>query len=566
MKKNLTLSIISLLTLFVLFACESEPAEVIVTREIEVEKVIEVEVTREVEVEVEVPQMVIVTPAGETESGEMSAPYPASEPEPTADSPRDENLPTTLRMAHELIWGGDETLDPYAPTRFDAYARLAYERLARLDRNGELLPVLATDWSPNDDATVWTFTIRDGVTFHDGTPLTLDDVVYSIERMIDAGGGSTLQPVLANISGVEALTNRSVTVVLAEPDVEFPMLMTDPRAVILKNDGGDSIATDGIGTGPFKLTELNVTNITSLSAHDGYWTGRPGVEQVELIAIPSATAQLEAMLAEQIDMLDDIPADQQSQFGDANLFNLLSVPTGDWRGFVMRTDTAPFDDPAVRQALRLVADRQALVDEVLSGAGTVACDTPVWTGDRYHTPIECGPDVEAAQALLAGAGYGNGIDVTISTAPLDPYWLRMVNVYARQAAEAGIRVSVADADPETFWTDTWLVEPFITTSWNERPAPAILNEAWRSGAPWNETYWDNSEFDDLLDQAAAETDLALRKTQYAQLQTILWEDGGAFIPFHLNETRVVSICVAGVPPIDLDQIDFAAVVKTPNCN
>ncbi|MEM9775459.1 MAG: ABC transporter substrate-binding protein, partial [Chloroflexota bacterium] len=462
------------------------------------------------------------------------------------------------------IWGGNETLDPYAPTRFDAYARLAYERLVRVDGNGELVPVLATEWSVSNDATTWSFTIREGVTFHDGTPLTLDDVVYSINRMID--DGSTLQPVLANVDGVEALTNRSVTIVLAEPDVEFPMLMTDPRAVILKSSGGDSIEQNGIGTGPFKLTEFNVTNITRLAAYDGYWTGRPGVEQVELIAIPSATAQLEAILAEQIDILDDIPADQRTQFSDPNLFNLLNVPTGDWRGFVMRTDTPPFDDPAVRQALRLVADRQVLVDEVLGGAGTVACDTPVWTGDRYHTPIACEADTAAAQALLTEAGYANGIDVTISTAPLDSYWLSMLNVYARQAAEAGIRISVADADPETFWTNTWLVEPFITTSWNERPAPAILNEAWRSGAPWNETYWDNENFDDLLDQAAAETDLALRKTQYAQLQTILWEEGGALIPFHLNETRVVSTCVAGVQPIDLDQMDFATIVKTPNCN
>ncbi|MEM8859288.1 MAG: ABC transporter substrate-binding protein [Chloroflexota bacterium] len=547
-------------------ACDSEPVEVIVTRE--VEKVVEVEVTREVEVEVEVPQIVIVTPAGETESAatEEEETAPTQEPEPTIDTPRDETSPTTLRISHELIWGGNETLDPYAPTRFDAYSRLAYERLVRLDSNGELVPVLATEWSTNSDGTAWTFTIRDGVTFHDGSPLTLDDVVYSIQRMIDANSNSTLQPVMENVAGVEALTNTSITLVLNEPDVEFPILMTDPRAVILKQDGGATIETDGLGTGPFKLIAFNVTKITDMAVHDGYWNGQPGVEQVELIAIPSATARLEAMLAEQIDMLDDIPADQRTQYSDPNLFTLLNVPTGDWRGFVMRTDTAPFDDPAVRQALRVVADRQAMVDSILGGAGTVACDTPVWSGDRYHTPIECAPDVELAQSLLAEAGYPNGIDVTIATAPLDPYWLQMVRSYAQQAAEAGIRVSVSDADPENFWTDTWLIDPFITTSWNQRPAPAILNEAWRSDAPWNETYWNNSEFDALLAEAAAEPDLALRKTQYAQLQTILWESGGAFIPFHLNETRVVSTCVAGVQPINLDQLDFASVVKTPNCN
>ncbi|MEM9774938.1 MAG: hypothetical protein AAF902_10175, partial [Chloroflexota bacterium] len=141
-KKPIFLTI-CLLTLLFFSGCESEPVEVIVTREVEVETVVEVEVTREVEVEVEVPQVVIVTPAGNVESAEASDPYPASVPEPTADTPREQSGPTTLRMAHELIWGGNETLDPYAPTRFDAYARLAYERLVRVDGNGELVPVLA---------------------------------------------------------------------------------------------------------------------------------------------------------------------------------------------------------------------------------------------------------------------------------------------------------------------------------------------------------------------------------------------------------------------------------------
>jgi len=303
-----------------------------------------------------------------------------------------------------------------------------------------------------------------------------------------------------------------------------------------------------------------------LTAFRNYWNGRPGVDEVAIIAIPDAESQVQAMEAGQIDMLNRVTPDQQSLFANANTFSLQTIPTGDWRGFVMRTDTPPFDDVAVRRALRLVADRQAMVDTVLGGSGTVACDHPVWQGDRYSADIDCPQNIALAQSLLAEAGYPDGVTVDLHTAPLDPYWPSMIAVYQTQAAEAGITVNVIEEPIETFWTDTWLIDPFVTTSWNARPAHLILNEAWGSTAAWNETYWQNSEFDTLLEQAAAEPDLAVRQALYAQLQNILWESGGAFIPFHVNQTRVLSTCIAGVQPVAAEHVDFSLIVKTPNCN
>ena len=568
----------TVLPLFVLFVfalsagCASQPVEFEVSREVEVEQFIEVEVTREVMVEVEVPQVVIVTPVSidsETESPrettDETAADTTSNPEPVVEAvPADQ--PSTLRLAHELIWAGDEVLDPYAATRFAEYSLLAHERLVKLDGAGNIAPVLATGWESNGDGTVWTFALRDDVVFHNGQPMRPADVAYSLERMIDPTIGSTLQPVLQQMASITVDGNNQIVIGLSAPNVEFPMLLTDPRAVILQADDGGAPAADEIGTGPFALESLNIEGITQLLAHVNYWGGRPGVDQVELIAIPDSATRIDAMLAEQIDILDRIPNEQKTQFANANEFGLQSIPTGDWRGFAMRTDTAPFDNAAVRQAIRLAADRQGLVDAVLGGAGTVACDTPVWSGDRYHKPIECGQDLEQAKALLATAGYPNGIDLTIRTSPLDPYWPALLAVYQQQATPAGIRLNIVEEPAETFWTNTWLIEPFITTSWNERPAPLILNEAWRSGAPWNETYWNNADFDALLDQAAAEPDLSLRRGFYWQAQQTLWDSGGAFIPFHLNQTRVISTCIAGVQPISAEHIDFAKIVKTPNCN
>ena len=549
MFKKLSFTLSLFVILISLVGCEPKEVKVEVTREIQVE----VEVTRVVPVEVEVERVVIVTPAGLDQ--------PAGNTTEDA-SPR----PSVLRIPHGLIWGSEESLDPYAPTRFTEYALLAYERLIRQDRSGNLLPGLASAWEANADGTVWTITLREGVTFHDGSTMGPADVVYSIERMINPDSGSTLAPVLQSIAAVAPAGDNQVTIGLSAPNIEFPQLLTDPRAVILRQNGGDTVDTDGIGTGPYRLSKLELTGITELTAFRNYRNGRPGVDEVAIIAIPDAESQVQAMEAGQIDMLNRVTPDQQSLFANANTFSLQTIPTGDWRGFVMRTDTPPFDDVAVRRALRLVADRQAMVDTVLGGSGTVACDHPVWQGDRYSADIDCPQNIALAQSLLAEAGYPDGVTVDLHTAPLDPYWPSMIAVYQTQAAEAGITVNVIEEPIETFWTDTWLIDPFVTTSWNARPAHLILNEAWGSTAAWNETYWQNSEFDTLLEQAAAEPDLAVRQALYAQLQNILWESGGAFIPFHVNQTRVLSTCIAGVQPVAAEHVDFSLIVKTPNCN
>ncbi len=557
-----------------LVGCEPESVEVEPTLVIPTPAdQIEVEPTQETSVEigvVEPEEVTIEAEAPEPDSiptavaveveGENGEAVENAEPEVEQSQPAD--APSTLRVSHSLIWGGAEVTDPYAATRFSEFSLFVHERLVRLDGSGNLVPVLATDWQPNGDGSVWTFTLRDGVTFHNGQPFSSADVVYSFERMLDGTIGSTLQPVLQEISSVSAPAGNQVVIELSSPNVEFPLLLTDERAVILQSGA----SADEVGTGPFQLATIDINGITQLSAHEAYWGGRPGVDQVEIIGIADDVTRIDAMLAEQIDILDNITAEQKTQFADANRFGLQNVPTGNWRGFAMRVDTPPFDNPAVRQAIKLAADRQALVEQVLNGGGTVACDQPVWAGDRYHNPLTCDQDIEQAKALLAGAGYQNGIDLTIRTSSLDPYWPQMLAVYQQQAQAAGIRLTIIEDPVETFWTNTWLVEPFITTSWNERPAPLILNEAWRSGAPWNETYWNQPEFDQLLDQAAAEPDVALRRGFYWQAQEQLSQNGGAFIPFHLNQTRVISTCIAGVQPIGAEHIDFAKIVKTPNCN
>ena len=212
----------------------------------------------------------------------------------------------------------------------------------------------------------------------------------------------------------------------------------------------------------------------------------------------------------------------------------------------MRTDTAPFDDLRVRQAMKLVVDRDVMLQTVLQGFGAIAGDHPVWPGDQYYLPVDRPRDVEKAKTLLAEAGYADGLTVTLFTSTIAEGMIEMTVAYKEMAAEAGINVEIKQTPAEGYWNDVWLKEPFCSSSWGERQADQVLNEVYRSGASWNETYWSNSTFDQLLDDARKELDFEKRKALYQQAQQLLADEGGAIIPAFVNNLSAAHKRVQGV--------------------
>jgi peptide/nickel transport system substrate-binding protein len=209
----------------------------------------------------------------------------------------------------------------------------------------------------------------------------------------------------------------------------------------------------------------------------------------------------------------------------------------------------------VRRALRIAVDRAAMMALMVGeGNGTVGCDTPVRADDPFRANLDCPQDIEGARALLAEVGFPDGIDVELHTADLEPGMIRFAEVYQAQVAPAGIRVALTIAPSDGYWDDVWMQVPASVTSWGERPADQILNEAFRTGASWNETYWSNPEFDAALDQARATLDPAAAKAAYVRAQDILFQEGGAFIPYLEDGRRVLSARVRGIPPLGEDYI------------
>ncbi|OYW55633.1 MAG: peptide ABC transporter substrate-binding protein, partial [Rhodobacterales bacterium 12-65-15] len=281
---------------------------------------------------------------------------------------------------------------------------------------------------------------------------------------------------------------------------------------------------------------------------------RPKLDAIQFTAIPDSEARSQAMLAGQLDA-SSLTRDQVALYDGNPGFTVQSYPSGGWFGIVFRTDTAPFDNPKVRKALRIAVNREEMMTLMVgAGNGVVGCDTPVRFDDPFRANLDCPQDIEGAKALLAEAGYPDGIDIVLSTSDLEPGMVRFAEVYQAQVAPAGIRVTLKLEPADGYWDDVWMQAPALVTSWGERPADQILNEAWRTGSSWNESYYANAIYDQTLDQARSTLDLEAARALYVKAQEILFQESGTFIPYQENGLQVLSARVRGIDPVGEDYI------------
>jgi len=456
----------------------------------------------------------------------------------------------TFRQAHEYGFGDKSSLDPASRGRVMQITEKLMSRLIRPDMKGSPSPDLATSWSSNAEATEWTLKLRKGVSFHDGSAFDSADVIYTFDRVLDPENKSPARSAIKMIEEMEALDSHTVKFTLSTPFADMPLQLMDYRLRIIPEGSGDSIATSGIGTGPFKLVSFDAAGVTKLEANMDYWEGAPGVAKMEIIGIGDGQARMQALLGGQIDFENTVTNQQKPMFAGSSKFKIMEVPTGNWRGLVFRTDIEPFTDVRVRQAVRKAAKREELVKLIMGGAATVACDTPVKPDDQYRADIKCPQDIAGAKKLLADAGFPDGIDIEVYVATLEPTWPILAEAYQQQAEEAGIRVTIKQVPSDGYWSDTWMQKTVSATRWNERPADSALHEIYLSTAKWNESYYKDSNFDALLAKARRELNFDKRKALYVQAQEHLYETAGTLIPYHVSKIYAMSERVNGIDPVE----------------
>jgi peptide/nickel transport system substrate-binding protein len=450
----------------------------------------------------------------------------------------------TLRVA----WGGaPATLDPLfasADTEI-AFLNAVYDYLIDTNAQSELVPRLATAWSVSDDGLAYTLEIAEGVTFHDDSELTIDDIIWTFDRLKSDGPTADL---FANVVSVEAGEGHSVVFKLDSTNPDFLYNLTDNHAVILKS-GAEDIGTVFNGTGPFKLDEY-VTDRATFSANSAYFAGAPGVETLEFIYLENVDAAVNALRGGVVDAalrMDN--ATFLTLASEAGL-SAQDIPTAGHDLARLRADRPPGDNVLVRQAFRLATDRRAIWERTQFGFGAVGRDSPIGPvfGKYYseETPLPERDPVEARR-LLAEAGYEDGLDMTLYVPNLADR-VALAQALAAQWEEAGIRITIEPQEEAVFYADNvWFEVDLGITPWGPRPVPQVYLDLYlKSDAAWNESHWVDDEVDELIELAGSSLDEAERTNAYHEIQRIMIERGPIIIPYFFASFGVTADYVEGV--------------------
>jgi peptide/nickel transport system substrate-binding protein len=442
------------------------------------------------------------------------------------------------------------------------------EYLAWSDDELMLQPRIAESWSPNDDGSVWTFAIRQGVTFHDGTPLTAEDVVATIEYHLgnESNALSALGGVLS-AGNTELADETTVQFTLDAPNGNFPYLLSSDNynlIVLPKTFTGDWESTF-VGTGPWTLEtytpEVGVTYVRN----PDYWdTGRiPLAERSEVKFYEDEQARVIALQGGEVDIVSNFSvAGGGALLGDP-AFTVIELQAAQHRVVHMRVDMEPFTDKRVRQAMALALDRQALVEGLFEGKADLGNDSPFAPVFPSTDPsvAQREQDVEQAKQLLQAAGKGGGFTVILES--WQGFEIPDLAVLIQNAAEAiGVTVELQITDDGAYYGDftyggsRWLDSPFGITDWGHRGVPNVfLSSALGSEGPWNAPHFRNAGFDQLVTDYVAAFDLDSQRAVAGQIQELLLDETPAIIPyfyFHLAATKNVE----GVEPTGMGHFDL----------
>lgn len=380
--------------------------------------------------------------------------------------------------------------------------------------------------------------LKDGIEFHNGKTVGADDLIYSFQRLIDPELG--IAPNLLEFINNDSMTKldeRTVGFQLLKPSVAFQIGLAGYAATVVPVDYArfDGDPTTQIGTGAYKLQSFTPGSESVHVRHENYW-GESYLDEIQIIDFSDQSALVNALSSGDIDVALDVPFAQAGTIQSNPDLELLESTAGNWQTITMRIDTPPFDDVRVRQAMRLIVDREEMVQRVLSGYGSVGNDMYGLLDAGYPDDFpQREQDIEAAKALLEEAGQA-GMSIELF-APDDTAGLpELITAFASQAEEAGIDVTATVLDGGTYWGEEYTNRTFATSFWSTRPYLNQVGAGSLSTATYQETKWPpvDSNFQALYDQALAETDEGARNEIIREMQLQEYEEGGNIIAYFQN--------------------------------
>ena len=467
---------------------------------------------------------------------------------PFADDPKAKKG-GTLRVGQAVAKMEDPAT--YSWNEMSNQTRPVLEYMTVVGPDNLVRPMLVKSWDASPDLKQWTLHVRKGVLWHNGDELTADHLAFNLVRWTDSTLGSSNsglstfgalaedtgvknakgKPMLRPRTGaVEVLDRYTLRLNLSKPVLSVAEDCAEYPTAIVHPSFKPPLAENPIGTGPFTIAELKVGDRCILKrvtkTRDGkdfkYWGGDVYLDEIHFYNFEHEN-QVTALASSSVDLIYEISVEELQLARAIPGGQILSVPSANTLCCRMQVDKRPFDDIRVRQAIVKAADNGAILDLIFPDGGAVAENHHVAPIHPEYVELpKLKRDVEGARKLLAEAGHGSGLDLTIDVGNTDGPWHQTVCEALRdQLKEVGINLAINVLPTQKFW-EIWDKTVFGATSWGHRPlGTMVLSQAYRSGVPWNETHFSDPQFDATLAEAEGLIDVAKRKEKMKELETIL---------------------------------------------
>lgn len=431
------------------------------------------------------------------------------------------------------------SLDPAVGTGpFQSILNGIYEGLVAWDAKMQLQPKLATSWQPSADGKQWTFTLRQGVKFHDGTPFTSEAVKVTVDHILDKNTASNRRASYTLIQNVDTTDPTTAVFTTDPPNPDLPFLLADGSVRIISPTAlqkfGKDFGRNPVGTGPYKFEEWVPNDHVSALLTPDYWGVKPLVRRLVYKPVPEASARVVVLRTGEADVVFNLPpADQDSLKQNQNII-LNNTPSLTVVMIELRVTKPPFSDKRVRYALNQAVDKDAIIKNIMRGQA-IALRTPGIEGVYGTADFDLLPfDPAKAKSLLADAGYGNGFDMTLFYVsgrwPGDDQVIQAVQGYWSQV---GVRAKIVKGD------NAALVD-YLARDPDQNPGLAIMPERssfyldyhlfrmYQTGATHanaaQRSGYSNPEVDALLKQEESDFDPAHRLATFQQAQKLIWDD------------------------------------------
>ena len=365
-----------------------------------------------------------------------------------------------------------------------------YDGLTETDERLQVRLALAEEMTA-ESATQWVIRLKKDLYFHHGKPVTAEDVMFSIRRIIDPKnpyeGSQGLSMIDAN--GMQKLDSRTVRLTLLKPNSFLPDEFSQIWNPIVPLDF--DARSNPVGTGAYRFKSFTPGSRSVFSRNPNYWREAPNFDEIAVIDFSDDTARLNALIGGEIDVMPSPPHSQMQIARAAPGITVCNLPSSAWEPFCLRADVEPFRDVRVRQALRLIPDRQQFITQVYNGNARLGNDLFSASDADYAGAFpQRMQDIDQAKSLLRAAGHSN-LDVELVTSSVSPTLVQAAEVYAEQAKRAGVTVRVRRVDPAAFFGPEFLKRPFTQDTWGAFPMMPVISLTLLPGAGDNETGWND---------------------------------------------------------------------------